>query len=81
MTSNSPISQSTQNCVDALNFIIGRDRAGHWIVVEGHGLYGGIFGSQRAAARYAKFEAGSRLGNIAISAEPLELYDVARRAA
>jgi hypothetical protein len=81
MTDEPPIAQPADDLVDPLSFVIGCDRAGRWIVVEGHGLYGGIFGSQRDAARYARFESGGRRSVIAMSAEPLEFYEGARRAA
>jgi hypothetical protein len=61
--------------------VIGRDLAGQWIVVEGHGLYGGIFGSRRAASRFAKFESGGRRSTISISSDPLDFYGAPSRAA
>jgi hypothetical protein len=42
---------------EPLCFLLGRDLDGHWIVQEAHGLCGGLFTSETAATRYAKFEA------------------------
>jgi hypothetical protein len=81
MTGQSAINPAVRHEEDPLRFVIGRNRAGLWVVVEGHGLYGGIFGDERAAARYAKFEAAGRRSLIAICAEPIELYEGVRRAA
>jgi hypothetical protein len=81
MTEEPPIGHSEQGSIEPLSFVIGKDRIGQWIVVERHGLYGGIFGSQHAAARFAKFESGGRRSTISISSEPLELYRAASRAA
>lgn len=38
------------------NLIVGRDRQNNWIVVEMHGLCGGIFTGKAAALRYAREE-------------------------
>jgi hypothetical protein len=51
------------------------------VFVEGRVLWGGMLGDERAAARYAKFEAAGRRSLIAICAEPIELYEGVRRAA
>ena len=66
---------------EPLIFVKGRDVVGQWIVVERHGLYGGIFGSKAAAAQYAKFESGGRRSIVSISVEPLDFYGAARNAA
>jgi hypothetical protein len=34
-------------------FTISRDRHGHWVAVEAHGLLGGVFVSREAAERFA----------------------------
>jgi hypothetical protein len=81
MNAEPPIEPPVQDRLEPLNFVIGRDRAGQWIVVERHGLYGGIFGSRRAAARFAKFESGGRPSTISISTNPLDFYGVPSRAA
>jgi hypothetical protein len=56
-----------------LNFVLGRDSGGHWIVLEMRGLYGGIFTTKDAAVRYAKFESADRGGILLITPEPIEL--------
>ncbi len=38
-------------------FTVCRDRHGHWLAVEGHGLLGGVFASRKAAERFALHEA------------------------
>jgi hypothetical protein len=43
---------------EPLSLLVGRDRHNHWIVVETHGLCGGIFADQAAALRYAREESG-----------------------
>lgn len=35
------------------SLIVGRDNENHWVVVETHGLCGGIFATEAAAMRYA----------------------------
>ena len=55
-----------------LNFIIGQDRAGHWIARETHGLGGGIFVSRGAALAYAEFETDHRPGAVRLTTQPLE---------
>jgi hypothetical protein len=57
---------------EPLNFVIGQDGSGHWILVETHGLYGGIFCSKDAALRFASFETADRKGVLTITSEPLE---------
>jgi len=38
------------------SLIVGRDNENHWVVVETHGLCGGIFATEAAAMRYAREE-------------------------
>ena len=40
-------------------FTICPDRHGHWLVIEAHGLLGGVFIDRKAAERFALDEAGS----------------------
>lgn len=54
-------------------FIVGQDHQGHWVVIEPHGLAGGIFVSRDAAFDYAEFECGHRPGAVQLAAEPIEL--------
>lgn len=41
-------------------FLIGRDRAGHWVVRDLQGLRGGLFVGRAEALKYALFENGNR---------------------
>ena len=38
------------------SLIVGRDDENHWVVVETHGLCGGIFATEAAAMRHAREE-------------------------
>jgi hypothetical protein len=53
--------------------VVGRDTRGHWIVQETHGLCGGLFSTENAAIRYAKFESADRKSVIRITADPISL--------
>jgi hypothetical protein len=54
-----------------LQFTVGQDEQGHWVVVEADGRGGGIFVSRQAALRYAASETGQRLDMVRCSNEPL----------
>ena len=54
-------------------FLIGQDRAGHWLAIETHGLGGGLFASRDAALGYARAETGRRPGAIQIAPQPITL--------
>ena len=54
-------------------FMVGRDREGHWLAVETHGRAGGLFVNQEAALRYAAFESEHRSGAVQVVNEPLAL--------
>jgi hypothetical protein len=58
---------------EPLCFVVGRDQSGHWIVQETHGLCGGLFRTEDAAIRYAKFESADRKSVIRHSSHPLAL--------
>ena len=58
---------------DPLCFTLGRDHDGLWIVQEAHGLCGGLFTSENAATRYAKFESAGRGSVIRVIPDPIEL--------
>ncbi|VFU07608.1 RAG2 PHD domain containing protein [Methylocella tundrae] len=49
------------------SLIVGRDEANHWVVVEAHGLCGGIFATEAAAMRYACEESRGRAGAVRIA--------------
>lgn len=57
----------------APSYVIGRDPEGRWIALETHGLAGGIFRSQEAAADYAAFETHHRPGAVLFASEPVSL--------
>jgi len=63
----------TQSVVEPLCFLLGRDHDGHWIVRETHGLCGGLFTSETAAIRYARFEGAGRASLIRVIPETIEL--------
>ncbi|HEY1941174.1 MAG TPA: hypothetical protein VGH40_03540 [Roseiarcus sp.] len=58
---------------EPLCFVVGRDQSGHWIVQETHGLCGGLFSTENAAIRYAKFESADRKSVIRITDDPISL--------
>jgi hypothetical protein len=41
-------------------FIIGKNRCGHWVVLDREGLCGGLFASEKAARAYALYENGNQ---------------------
>lgn len=47
-------------CSKSSLFLIGRDRAGHWVVRDLQGLRGGLFVGRAEALKYALFENGNR---------------------
>jgi hypothetical protein len=57
----------------APHFLVGRDRHAGWVVVETHGICGGLFSDEAAALRYAKRESQGRAAKIEITRRPLEL--------
>jgi hypothetical protein len=54
-------------------FLIGRDRAGHWVVRDLQGLRGGLFVDRTAALKYALFENGNRPQAVVMVPGVLEL--------
>ena len=58
---------------EPLDFVLGRDHGGHWIVQETHGLCGGLFASRDAAIGYARFEGAERDSVIRMTSDPIEL--------
>ena len=55
------------------HFLVGRDRNDGWVVIEIHGLCGGLFRDAGAALRYAREESQGCAGRIEIANRPLEL--------
>jgi hypothetical protein len=54
-------------------FLIGRDREGHWVVRDVHGLRGGLFVERKDALKYALFENGYRPQAVVMVPGVLEL--------
>jgi hypothetical protein len=54
------MSQAVARTVKAASrlFMIGRNKAGQWVVQDKDGLYGGLFRERVDALRYAMFENG-----------------------
>ncbi|HXY57212.1 MAG TPA: hypothetical protein VEH76_01395 [Methylocystis sp.] len=59
---------------EGLQFIIGQDLRGHWIVTEGRKRAGGIFVNRETALKYATSEWGQRPEMIRWANEPLALW-------
>jgi hypothetical protein len=55
------------------SLIVGRDHDNHWIVVETHGLCGGIFANEAAAMHYAREESRGRPGAVRLAPSFLAL--------
>ncbi len=58
--------------VDPLRFVIAKDATNHWIVMETHGLYGGIFVSKEAAVKFADSECGGRTATLEVVSDQSE---------
>ena len=52
---------------DPAHFIVGRDGADHWVVIETHGLAGGLFTDKATALRFAREESRSSQDAIEIA--------------
>ncbi len=67
--------QSTPSGPDNhLAFLVGQDGEGHWLVVETHGLGGGIFKSRDKAVQYARDESHRLPGAVRFVDEPIRLF-------
>jgi hypothetical protein len=60
-------------CSKTSLFLIGRNRAGHWVVRDPHGLRGGLFVGRAEALKYALFENGNRPQAVVMVPGVLEL--------
>jgi len=60
-------------CSKTSLFLIGRDRAGHWVVRDVQGLRGGLFVDRAKALKYALFENGNRPQAVVMVPGVLEL--------
>lgn len=58
---------------DCPHFIVGRDPDARWIVIETHGLCGGVFRDEAAALRFAEEECEAYQADFEISGEPISL--------
>jgi hypothetical protein len=56
-----------------VQFLIGQNAQGHWILAEARRRYGGIFVSREAALKFATSELGIDASLICLSNEPLAL--------
>lgn len=63
-----------RNTVASLQFVVGQDEEGHWVVVESQGRGGGIFINREAALKYAAFETGQRPDAVRCSNKPLAFW-------
>ena len=52
---------------------VGKDKAGHWVVQEQNGLFGGLFVNRTEAIKYALFENGHHPEMIVELAREIEL--------
>jgi hypothetical protein len=57
---------------EPLRFIIAKGGTQNWIVVETHGLYGGVFVSKDAAIRFVDRESRDRQATVEIMAASIE---------
>jgi len=56
-----------------IQFVIGQNAQGHWILAEARKRYGGIFISRKAALKFAASELGIDSSAVHVSNEPLAL--------
>ncbi|MGB9043917.1 MAG: hypothetical protein WCC81_15760 [Pseudolabrys sp.] len=50
---------STVPCARSLQFLIGKDSRGNWVVQDDRGLCGGLFVNRTEALKFAMFENGN----------------------
>ena len=76
---------STVQCVRSLQFLIGKNSRGNWVVQDERGLCGGLFIDRVEALKFAMFENGSRpqavtmvpgVFELDMNRTPLSLYTV-----
>lgn len=67
------IEEQGEAAADWPHFVVGRDQLARWVVIETHGLCGGVFRDQAAALRYAEEECQAYQADFEISGEPLSL--------
>jgi hypothetical protein len=71
---NAAARTEARNSDSGLQFIIGQDPEGHWIVAEACGRCGGVFANRNAAVKYAVSEWGFDPQMIRWSNEPLSSW-------
>ena len=54
-------SESTAEPGEEACTLVGPDEAGHWVVRDGAGQYGGIFANRQEALRYASHEGAAHV--------------------
>ena len=67
------MSEDLSAAAEQPHFIIGRDLEARWIVVETHGLCGGLFRDAAAALRFAEAECEACRGDLEIVDAPIRL--------
>jgi hypothetical protein len=71
---------STPSCSRTLNFLIGKDSHGNWVVQDEKGICGGLFVDRKEALKFAMFENGNRPQAVVMVPGVFEL-DMSRNAA
>ena len=71
------VAKTVQSCskTNDLQFVIGQDLRGNWVVAEVRQRGGGIFLSREAALKYAASEWGQQLEMIRWSNTPMVLWN------
>jgi hypothetical protein len=64
---------STGQCSKIIQFRVGRNSRGNWVVQDQDGLYGGLFVDRVQALRYAMFENGHHPQAVTMVPGTLEL--------
>lgn len=57
----------------ALRFIIAKDNSNRWVVLETHGLFGGVFVSEYAAIHFVKEESAKRNASCEVISDAREI--------
>jgi hypothetical protein len=57
---------------DGMHYIVGRDGSDHWVVMETHGLCGGLFADRTTALRFARDESHGRPYDVEIAENRLD---------
>jgi hypothetical protein len=65
------LEEQGEAAADGPHFVVGRDQQARWIVIETHGLCGGLFRNRAAALRYAAEECQAYQADFEISRAPI----------